>query len=111
MVSFVLDVRHADLTRQISSSSQQYRLLLPFLVSKPHGVVGRLTPGPIPLVFALVVVYYAIVPPSKPRYFGVLGLDFSDKAFTFVVAGMVRKREEQESSSLHRVFRLSQHVG
>lgn len=51
----------------------------------------RLTPGPIPLVFALVVVYYAIVPPSKPRYFGVLGLDFSDKAFTFVVAGMVRE--------------------
>lgn len=38
----------------------------------------------------MLVVYYAIVPPSKPRYFGALGLDFSDKAFTFAVAGMVR---------------------
>lgn len=41
-------------------------------------------------MFAMLVVYYAIVPPSKPRYFGALGLDFSDKAFTFAVAGMVR---------------------
>ncbi|CAM9752295.1 unnamed protein product, partial [Pylaiella littoralis] len=49
----------------------------------------RLTPGPIPVVFALLVVYYAIVPPSKPRYFGALGLDFSDKSFTFCVAGML----------------------
>ncbi|CAN0013747.1 unnamed protein product [Ectocarpus sp. 4 AP-2014] len=57
----------------------------------------RLTPGPIPLVFALVVVYYAIVPPSKPRYFGVLGLDFSDKAFTFVVAGMLASCEGWDS--------------
>lgn len=56
----------------------------------------RLTPGPIPLVFALLVVYYAIVPPSKPRYFGVLGLDFTDKAFTFAVAGMVRGERGRE---------------
>ncbi|CAN0521357.1 unnamed protein product, partial [Laminaria digitata] len=49
----------------------------------------RLTPGPLPLVFALLVVYYAIVPPSKPRCFGALGMEFTDKAFTFVVAGMV----------------------
>lgn len=49
----------------------------------------RLTPGPLPLVFALLVVYYAIVPPSKPRLFGALGMEFTDKAFTFAVAGMV----------------------
>lgn len=57
-------------------------------------IAARLTPGPIPLVFAMLVVYYAIVPPSKPRYFGALGLDFSDKAFTFAVAGMVRSSIE-----------------
>eukprot|EP00904_Undaria_pinnatifida_P006484 jgi/Undpi1/2966/HiC_scaffold_14.g06343.m1 len=49
----------------------------------------RLTPGPLPLVFALLVVYYAIVPPSKPRLFGALGMEFTDKAFTFAVAGML----------------------
>ncbi|CAN0312685.1 unnamed protein product, partial [Hapterophycus canaliculatus] len=55
------------------------------------------TPGPIPLVFALLVVYYAIVPPSKPRFFGALGLDFSDKAFTFAVAGMLASCEGWDS--------------
>eukprot|EP00903_Cladosiphon_okamuranus_P015126 g13989.t1 len=57
----------------------------------------RLTPGPIPLVFAMLVVYYAIVPPSKPRYFGALGMDFSDKAFTFAVAGMLASCEGWDS--------------
>lgn len=42
----------------------------------------------------MLVVYYAIVPPSKPRYFGVLGMEFSDKAFTFCLAGMVRQGRE-----------------
>ncbi|CAM9308562.1 unnamed protein product [Ascophyllum nodosum] len=49
----------------------------------------RLTPGPLPLVFALLVVYYAIVPPSKPKFYGVMGMDFSDKTFTFCLAGML----------------------
>lgn len=42
-------------------------------------------------MFALLVVYYAIVPPSKPRFYGFMGMDFSDKTFTFCVAGMVRE--------------------
>lgn len=50
----------------------------------------RLTPGPLPVVFALLVMYYATVPPLKRRQFGVLGMDFSDKALTFCIAGMVR---------------------
>lgn len=52
----------------------------------------RLTPGPLPLVFALLVLYYAVVPPLNRKQFGVLGMDFSNKAFTFCVAGMVSKK-------------------
>lgn len=51
----------------------------------------KLTSGPLPFVFALLVLYYAVVPPTKPRFFGALGMDFSDKSLTYCVAGMVSR--------------------
>ena len=45
-----------------------------------------LTPGPLPIIFSLLLPFFAHVPKLSPRYFSILGIDFSDKSFTYILA-------------------------
>ena len=46
----------------------------------------RLTSGPLPIICSLLIPFFAHIPKLSPRYFSILGVDFSDKTFTYLLA-------------------------
>jgi membrane associated rhomboid family serine protease len=46
----------------------------------------RLAPGPLPIIGSLLIPFFAHIPKLSPRYFSILGVDFSDKTFTYILA-------------------------
>ncbi|CAM9455878.1 unnamed protein product [Phaeothamnion confervicola] len=45
----------------------------------------RLVPGPLPLVFALFVLYHVCIPTLHPKLLQLVGINFSEKAFTYIL--------------------------